>query len=104
MDREEKITLYDIYGQLLSDKQRRYFEWYYFEDLSLAEIAENAAVSRQAIQVMLESAVKKMVHYESVLGIAKKQTKKNKLIDIIASAENRDVIDLSEVLSTLKEL
>ena len=36
----ELIKLYDLYQDLLTDKQRLYFEDYYFEDFSLAEIAE----------------------------------------------------------------
>ena len=35
------IDLYDIYGSLLTEKQRAYFEDYYFLDLSLSEMAEN---------------------------------------------------------------
>ncbi|MCF0120566.1 MAG: DNA-binding protein, partial [Oscillospiraceae bacterium] len=31
--------LFDYYGELLTDKQREYFDYYYNDDLSLAEIA-----------------------------------------------------------------
>ena len=44
--REEIIELYDIYGLLLTDKQRMYFEEYYFMDLSLQEIADNYEISK----------------------------------------------------------
>ena len=40
LDRNYVIALYDIYGVLLTDKQRLYFEDYYFMDLSISEIAE----------------------------------------------------------------
>ena len=33
--------LYDLYGCLLTDKQREYFEEYYFNNLSFSEIADN---------------------------------------------------------------
>ncbi|UKI27608.1 MAG: hypothetical protein L6V91_03120 [Bacilli bacterium] len=39
-EREYLIILYDFYGELLSDKQREYFEDYYFNNLSLGEISE----------------------------------------------------------------
>ena len=39
-DREYIIILYDYYSELLSDKQRLYFEEYYFNNLSLTEISE----------------------------------------------------------------
>ncbi|MDE7213906.1 MAG: DNA-binding protein, partial [Anaeroplasmataceae bacterium] len=47
--REEIISLYDAYGLLLTDKQRDYFESYYFDDLSISEIASNFEVSRNAV-------------------------------------------------------
>lgn len=47
--REESMALYDIYRELLTDKQRQYFEDYYFEDLSISEIADNRDVSRNAV-------------------------------------------------------
>ncbi len=47
--REESMALYDIYRELLTEKQRQYFEDYYFEDLSISEIADNRDVSRNAV-------------------------------------------------------
>ena len=41
--------LYDLYSGLLTDKQREYFEDYYFNNLSFSEMAENYDVSRNAI-------------------------------------------------------
>ena len=41
--------LYDLYGDLFTDKQRMYFEDYYFRDLSLGEMADNYGISRNAI-------------------------------------------------------
>ena len=40
-------NLYDCYKELLTDKQKMYFEDYYFNNLSLSEIAENYDVSIQ---------------------------------------------------------
>ena len=48
-EREYLIILYDFYGELLSDKEREYFEDYYFNNLSLGEISENEDVSRNAV-------------------------------------------------------
>lgn len=39
--------LFDFYGELLTDRQKEFFDLYYNEDLSLAEIAENAGISRR---------------------------------------------------------
>ena len=47
--REELISLYDVYGVLLTDKQKSYFEEYYFDDLSFSEIALNHGISRNGV-------------------------------------------------------
>lgn len=39
--------LYDFYGDLLTDRQKEFYDLYHNEDLSLAEIAENAGITRR---------------------------------------------------------
>ena len=56
--------LYDLYGCLLTDKQREYFEDYYFNNLSFSEMAENYDVSRNAIFKQLHIATDKLEEYE----------------------------------------
>ena len=51
--------LYDLYGSLLTDKQRKYFEDYYFNNLSFSEMAENYDVSRNAVFKQLHIATDK---------------------------------------------
>ena len=48
-ERELLIMLYDYYGELFNSQQKEYFERYYFDNLSLAEIAELMNKSRNAI-------------------------------------------------------
>ena len=42
--------LFDFYGDLLTDRQKEFYDLYYNEDLSLAEIAENYGISRQGVR------------------------------------------------------
>lgn len=45
--------LFDFYGEILTDRQKEFFDLYYNEDLSLAEIAENYGISRQGVRTSL---------------------------------------------------
>ena len=43
-------VLLDYYGAMLTEKQREVVDLYYNEDLSLAEIAEIAGITRQGVR------------------------------------------------------
>ena len=68
-------NLYDYYGMLLTDKQKSYYEDYYFNDLSLSEIAENNKVSRNAVHNQLRIAIEKLEFYEEKLKLLEKNKK-----------------------------
>ncbi len=74
-------NLYDYYGELLTDKQQEYYEDYYFNDLSLAEIAENNKVSRNAVHNQLKIAIEKLEFFEEKLKLYEKRLKITKIID-----------------------
>ena len=42
--------LYDFYGDMLTDRQKEFYDLYYNGDLSLAEIAENYGITRQGVR------------------------------------------------------
>ena len=54
-------NLYDYYGELLTDKQKEYFEYFYMENLSLSEISENYNVSRNAVHKQIKDAENKLL-------------------------------------------
>ena len=68
-------NLYDIYKELFTEKQKKYFEYYYFDNLSLAEIAENENVSRNAIHNQLKIMEEKLNEYESKINLYEKKEK-----------------------------
>ena len=62
-------ALFDYYQNLLNDVQRKYFEDYYFNNLSLQEIADSYDVSRNAISKTLKEIKEKLDYYESNLKL-----------------------------------
>ena len=91
-DREYLIILYEYYGELLSDIQREYFEEYYFDNLSLAEISENDGKSRNAIHKCIKSSCNKLYEYEDKLKLFEKRKKLDNIIDNIEDKEVRDLL------------
>lgn len=79
-EREYLLILYELYGDLLTDKEKTYFENYYYEDLSLQEIADNFDVSKAYSGKMVQNAIKKLYTYESILRINEKNNNIKKII------------------------
>lgn len=65
-------TLYDYYGGLLTENQREMFEDYYFENLTLQEIADNNQISKNAVHKTINTITKKLEYYEEILNYEKK--------------------------------
>ena len=68
-ERDSLIKLYDIYKNLLTEKQREYFEYYFYEDLSLSEISEITGVSKSFVGKTLNKIDYKLKEYETALSI-----------------------------------
>ncbi|MDR0839451.1 MAG: hypothetical protein LBN99_07410 [Oscillospiraceae bacterium] len=68
MSNIEYSRLLDLYGPLLTAKQREYLDCYYNDDLSLSEIAENFGVTPQGAHDIVSRARKKLVDTENKLG------------------------------------
>ncbi|WP_381414953.1 DNA-binding protein [Spiroplasma endosymbiont of Anurida maritima] len=95
------IALYDIYKELLTDKQKNYFETYYFDNLSLAEISEDLGVSRNAVYDALKTIVKTLNTYESKLKIKEKNMEIEKLVNAL---EDSNLIETkSNLLKIINE-
>lgn len=82
-NRDYMILLYDYYMELFNDKQREYFEDYYFNNLSLGEISDNIGISRNAIHKVIKNMEDKLLFYEDKLQLYSKSIKLNKIIDMI---------------------
>ena len=92
MKRLELNNLYDCYSILLTDKERVYFQDYYFDDLSLSEIALNNKVSRSAVGKMLKLVEEKLISYESKLHLMDIKSKLSKCLKIEEIEQIKEII------------
>lgn len=88
---EHMAMLFDFYGKLLTEKQREMLAFYYEQDLSLGEIAEEFNVSRQAIHDVIKRSEKILEQYEEKLGLVNKfnieQEKLNEILQLLDNLE-----------------
>jgi len=81
----EISVLLDFYGSLLTDKQREVIELYYDEDLSLAEIAEHAGITRQGVRDCIKRAEFQLLDCEAKLGHVRRFEEIQRGLDEIAA-------------------
>ena len=98
MEKEFMFSLLNnIYGDLLTEKQKEVVELYYGCDLSLAEIAEIKNTSRNSVLDLLESAKKKLLKYENSLQFYAKRQQIYKLL------EQEDTIFAKKIIEILEK-
>ncbi len=85
--------LFDIYGDLLTEKQKLYFKEYYFNNLSYGEIAEKYHISRNAIFHQLKLIENKLSFYEEKLKIYSKKQEISDIINLIDNKEAKRILE-----------
>lgn len=75
-----KSLLLDFYGPLLTERQRYTMGEHYENDRSLAEIAEDLGVSRQAVHDNLQRAIHLLEEYEAKLGLVKEYLERQGIV------------------------
>ena len=86
--------LFDFYGDLLTERQKEFYDLYYNEDLSLAEIAENAGISRQGVRDVIVRAENYMQDIEDKTGLVKRFLQMRPHLEAIeAAASEIDTIN-----------
>ena len=116
----QMTVLLDFYGQLLTPKQRDVMELYYYEDLSLAEIAEHENITRQGVHDFIKRSETLLTEFEQKLMLADRFSRLNQSLDEIksisedissaaasVSARNRKIYDnsckISEIVDDIKK-
>ncbi len=94
--KEHLISLYLTYSPLLTKTQAEHFYAHYFLDYSLAEIAQNSKISKNAVFLSIKQTERKLIDFEDKLSIVKKAEKHANQLKEIAKKYN---IPLNELLS-----
>ncbi|TCP52492.1 hypothetical protein EV586_11092 [Tumebacillus sp. BK434] len=105
----EKTTqmnlLYDFYGVMLTEKQRQFVELYYLDDLSLAEIAEQFEISRQAVHDNLKRASAQLLDYEDKLRLVERflhrMETRQQVLDLLEDLPEEKLAQLELLLDEL---
>lgn len=66
------VELFEIYKNLLTERQREMFSSIYLYDLSLSEVAEPENMSRQSVYDAVKKVKAKLLEYEKALGLRQK--------------------------------
>ncbi len=96
----QQAYLYDFYGELLNDHQRRIYEDFYFNDLSLGEIAAQEEISRQAVADMVRRTGRKLAGYEEKLHLVEKFLKVKESAQEILNLVNHEASTREEMTGT----
>lgn len=73
--------LFDYYGEMLTNIQKEYFKLYYFDNLSLSEIAEELNISRNAVSKTIKEVKEKLDIYENKLNLYKNKKIIKEILD-----------------------
>ncbi len=94
MKEEVYLTiLFDYYESLLTDKQRLYFTSYYFDNLSLSEVADTLNISRNAIHKQLKLINEKLIFFENSLKLYEKDEKLKEIIKEIKDIDIKNKLE-----------
>ena len=93
--------LYDFFGDLLTEKQKEYFNLHYNEDLSLSEIAETAGISRQGVRDIIVRAENQLMEMEEKTGIVRRFSEMQR--DLAALQKAANGVLLADDLDAAKE-
>ena len=88
-----RTMLFDFYGELLTEKQREYFDLHYNADLSLAEIAESSGISRQGVWDIIRRAEATLRETEQKTGLVRRY-----------GAQRQTLREIEQKLQTLQSI
>ncbi len=94
-------ALLDVYGFALSEKQRALTEYYYDDDLSLSEIAENEGITRQGASDLIKRSVAQLKSFEAECGYCEHFLKLKELSNELKNGDNNKISDIIDIIESL---
>ncbi len=94
-------ALLDVYGFALSEKQKTLTEYYYNDDLSLSEIAENEGITRQGVNDLIKRAVAQLKFLEEKCNYCENFLR---LKELAESVKNGNKTDVDKIISIIDNL
>ena len=92
--------LFDFYGEILTERQKEFYDLYYNEDLSLGEIAENYGITRQGVRDVIVRAEAILTDLEDKTGLIRRfHTMKQQLQQV-----HEDALKMHEIALGLDHL
>ena len=88
--------LLDFYGDILSERQKEILDFYYNDDLSLAEIAENYDISRQGVRSVLKKGETILTEMEEKLHLAER-------FSSVQEKSSQIALELQEITSLIND-
>ena len=100
---EYKGMLYDFYGELLTQHQKKVYEDAVFNDLSLSEIADEQGISRQGVHDLIRRCDRILAGYEDKLHLVERFSRiKRNVQQINRLTDNEQIKRLSnEIIEEL---
>lgn len=114
IDYFERGKLFEFYKELLTISQREALELYYNDDFTMAEIADELGISKQAVSTNIKNGVEKLKEFEDNLHLAKNyyivESAKDKLENLYHNSVKQDNLpndiqeEIFKILSMLDEI
>lgn len=101
----EQTLLYDFYGELLTDHQRRVYEDVVLNDYSLSEVAQELGISRQGVHDMIKRCSRILSDYETKLHLVQKFVSiKDKVNQIHSLTKDYHKQDAKELMKQIEDI
>ena len=103
----EQTMLFDFYGELLTEHQRRIYEDVVYHDMSLGEIAEEQGISRQGVHDLIKRCDRILQGYENKLHLVERFAKAKQTvtqIERLTMDGEADSAQIKENLTLIRRL